>query len=109
MHQGSLPPEFSFLTAQPDNIIVTAVKKAEDGDALIVRFYEWAGAETDARLQLPAGAISAAETNLMETPIADLPLRNGVLLVHTKPYEIKTVRVQFAATPSSQTAPTTGQ
>ena len=109
MHQGSLPPEFSFLTAQPDNIIVTAVKKAEDGDALIVRFYEWAGAETDVRLQFPVGAISAAETNLMETPLADLPVRDGTLVLHTKPYEIKTVRVQFAPTPSSQAAPTTGR
>jgi alpha-mannosidase len=108
-HQGKLPPEFSFLTAQPDNIIVTAVKKAEDGDALIVRFYEWAGAETDVRLQFPVGAISAAETNLMETPLADLPVRDGTLVLHTKPYEIKTVRVQFAPTPSSQAAPTTGR
>jgi alpha-mannosidase len=44
-----------------------------------------------------AGVQSASETDLMEKPIADLPVSNGEILVHTKPYEIKTVKVQFAS------------
>ena len=103
-HSGSLPPEHSFVQVQAENVVLTAVKKAEDADALILRFYEWAGKETDAVLRIPAGAESAAETNLMEKPMGKLPLQSGAVTVHTKPYEIKTVLIQFAAQPASQKA-----
>ena len=95
-HDGALPPEHSFLQAQPDNVIVTALKKAEDDNALVVRFYEWAGKSGDVKLQLPPGAESAAETNLMEKPMGSLPVKTDSVTVPTKPYEIKTVMVQYS-------------
>ena len=84
------------MQVQADNVIVTALKKAEDDNALVLRFYEWAGKESDVTIQLPPGAESAAETDLMEKPIGSLPVHNGAVSVHTKPYEIKTVKVQFS-------------
>ncbi len=96
-HQGSLPPEHSFLRPQAENIIVTAIKRAEDENALVLRFYEWAGKESDVKLQLPPGAESAAETDLMENPIASIPVQDGMVNVHTKPYEIKTLKVRFTS------------
>lgn len=101
-HQGDLKPQFSFLGIPSENVVLTAVKKAEDGDALILRFYEWAGKETDVKLALPAGAEAASVSNLMEKPISELPITNGTISVHTKPYEIMTVRVRFPGTPASQ-------
>jgi alpha-mannosidase len=95
-HSGMLPAEHSFLELQPDNVIVSAMKKAEDEDSLVVRFYEWAGKQGDVRLKLPAGALSASETNMMEKPIGDIPLQNGAIAVLTKPYEIRTVKVRFS-------------
>jgi alpha-mannosidase len=95
-HQGALPAQHSFVQIQPDNVVLTAVKKAEDEGSLIFRFYEWAGQEADVKLQLPPGAQSAAETNLMEKTIGALSPQNDTITVHTKPHEIKTVKVQFA-------------
>ena len=83
---------------------MTAVKKAEDDDALILRFYEWAGKETDAKLRLPVGAEKVSETDLMEKLLAELSVQDGTVTVHTKPHEIETIRVRFAAKPASQTA-----
>jgi alpha-mannosidase len=100
-HQGSLGPEYSFLRVEPDNVIVTALKKAEEDDAMVLRFYEWAGRESDVRVQLPKGAESAAETDLMEKPLKSLAIQDGVLTLHTKPYEIKTVKFRFAPRPPS--------
>jgi alpha-mannosidase len=94
-HQGSLAGEHSFLQAQPDNIILTALKKAEDEDTLVLRFYEWAGKDGEVSLQLPPGAQSAAETDLMEKPIGPLSVHNDGVTLHTKRYEIKTIKVQF--------------
>ena len=101
-HEGALPPEHSFVESNSDNVILTAFKKSEDDDSLILRFYEWAGRETDVKIDLPTGAQSAQETNLMERPTGDLSLSNGAVNVHTKPYEIKTVKVRFKLPPIHQ-------
>jgi alpha-mannosidase len=101
-HEGSLKDEFSFLSTDAENVVLTAAKKAEDEDALILRYYEWAGKEADVKLQLPTGAEAASETDLMERPSAELSIKNGAVTVHTKPYEIKTVRIRFAANPAQK-------
>jgi alpha-mannosidase len=95
-HPGAMQEEHSFFEVQAENVVMTAIKKAEDDGSLILRFYEWAGKESDVKIVLPVGAQSASETDLMERPIGDLAVPGGVLAVHTKPYEIKTIRVRFA-------------
>ena len=102
-HQGSLAPEYSFLQVQPDNVIVTALKRAEDENPLVLRFYEWAGKEGEVTIQLPPGAQSAEATDLMEKPMGSLSIHSGAVSVHTKAYEIKTIKVQFAG-PTQVTA-----
>jgi alpha-mannosidase len=101
-HEGTFASEHSFLQVQPENVVLTAVKKAEDDDTLILRFYEWAGKETDVKLQLPTGAQTASETDLMERVTGTLSIQDGAITIHTKPYEIKTVKVQFAANSAKQ-------
>ncbi|HEX8812907.1 MAG TPA: glycoside hydrolase family 38 C-terminal domain-containing protein, partial [Terracidiphilus sp.] len=39
-HAGSLPASQSFASASPENVVLTAVKKAEDANGLIFRVYE---------------------------------------------------------------------
>jgi alpha-mannosidase len=95
-HPGAMKEEHSFFEVQADNVVMTAIKKAEDDGSLILRFYEWAGKELDVKIVLPVGAQSASETDLMERPVGDLGVPGGVVTVHTKPYEIKTIRVRFA-------------
>jgi len=95
-HEGTLPGEHSFVRVEADNVVLTAIKKSEDDDSLLLRFYEWAGREVDVRLKLPAGAQSASETDLMERSIASLAVHEDAVTVHTKPYEIKTLKVRFA-------------
>jgi alpha-mannosidase len=103
-HEGELKDEYSFLQLQPDNVVLTATKKAEDGNWLILRFYEWAGKESDVKLRLPAGVLEALETDLIERPLGTLSLQDGGVTVHTKPYEIKTLGVRFAPRSSEQSS-----
>jgi len=95
-HPGSLPPEHSFASVEPDNVVLTAVKKAEDANALIFRMYEWAGKDSTAKISIPPGATGATVTNLMEQPEGD-PLRidHDTVSVPIHPYEILTVRVDY--------------
>jgi alpha-mannosidase len=99
--EGALSAEYSFFQVHPDNVIITAIKKAEDDDSLIVRFYEWAGKTTEVKLHVPPGTQRASDADLMEKASASLPLENGVVTVHTGPFEIKTVRLRFASHPKS--------
>ena len=98
-HPGPLPAAFSFAALGPGNLVLTAVKKAEDDAGLIFRFYEFAGRKSEARLHLPPGAVRAWETDLMEKPERELPLHQGEVTLATGPYEIKCVKVMFAAPP----------
>ena len=98
-HAGDLPAEYSFAALAPANLILTAVKKAEDDNALIFRFYDSAGRGGSARLRVPQGVSGAVETNLMEKEERSLSIQNGEVSVPVKPWEIKTVKVQFAAKP----------
>lgn len=96
-HDGKWPPRQSLVTIEPENVVLTAVKKAEDSDALILRFYEWAGKSGEARISVPAGAASATVTNLMESPEGSpLPVTaSGHFTVPIHPYEIQSVRVHY--------------
>ena len=94
-HEGSLPPAHSFVQLEPENVVLTAVKKAEDDNGLIFRFYESAGQQTQVRLRLPPGASQAIETNLMENEQGELSLQGTELVVPVRPYEIKCLKVKF--------------
>jgi alpha-mannosidase len=52
--EGNLPQTASFLTIEPDNVSVTVLKQAEDGDGLILRAFETSGAAAHACIHLPA-------------------------------------------------------
>jgi alpha-mannosidase len=97
-HTGEMPPTHSFVALDNPNVTLSAVKKAEDANALIFRMYEWAGKPTEVKLHVPAGALYAIETNLMEDPIPGaehLPLTGDVVTVPIKPYEILTLQVAY--------------
>ena len=101
-HDGALPAEHSFVSALPDNVVLTAMKKAEDSHALIFHLYEWAGKAGNIELRVPPGATGAVETNLMEQPQGDaLPLADNRVTVPVHPYEIVAVRVDY---PEKETA-----
>jgi alpha-mannosidase len=96
-HSGSWPQRRSFAAVEPANVVVTALKKAEDSNDLIFRFYEFEGKSGEVQLHLPEAAASAAETNLMEKQQSSITLQQQgrVLALQTAPYEIKTVAVSF--------------
>ncbi len=95
-HAGSLPAEHSFASVGPENVVLTAVKKAEDANGLIFRAYEWAGKKTTAEFHVPAGATGATVTNLMESPEGGpLTIAGDVVKVPIHPYEILTIRVDY--------------
>jgi len=98
-HAGSLPAQHSFASVTPENVVLTAVKKAEDAKGLIFRVYEWAGKSSTVEFHVPAGATGATVTNLMETAEilegGPLKVEGDVVKAPIKPFEILTIRVDY--------------
>ncbi len=95
-HPGTLPAQHSFASVTSENVVMTAMKKAEDSKGLIFRAYEWAGKETTAEFHVPAGASGATVTNMMETPEGQpLTVSGDVVKVPIHPFEIVTIRVDY--------------
>jgi alpha-mannosidase len=101
-HTGSLPAEHSYITVKPENVVLTAVKKAEDARALIFRVYEWNGKSGDVEIHVPKGATGATITNLMEKPEGSaLKVVNDTVTAPIHPYEILTVQVNYPGSSSA--------
>ena len=99
-HSGAMAARHSFVSVQSENVVLTAVKKAEDSDALIIRMYEWAGKTGTVTLAVPPGATAAVETNLLERAEGPpLGLAGDRVTVPVHPYEILTVRVDYPRKP----------
>jgi alpha-mannosidase len=97
-HEGALPTTHSFVRLDGTHVVLTALKKAEDGNALIARFYEWAGESDQVTLTVPPGAKSAEIVNLMEKPdetALKLSVVDNKVTVPVAKYEIQTVRIDY--------------
>lgn len=93
-HPGTLPASFSFVSVDSQNLTLTALKKSEDGQHLVLRFYEWAGKSGVAKVSVPHGIVSATSINLMEEPEGpSIEVKDGMALVPYTPYSIVTVRL----------------
>jgi alpha-mannosidase len=100
-HAGAMPAEHSFGSVENANVTLTAVKKAEDANALVFRMYEWAGTPSEVKLHVPAGAQYAVESNLMEkvegahVALDERAADGDVVRVPIQPFEILTVQVFY--------------
>jgi alpha-mannosidase len=89
-----MPVEQSFLRLEPSNLILTAMKKSEDGNQVVLRFYEAEGNQTDARIQLPRPIRSAWRASLIEENEGSLmPNSDGSLSLKIQPWEIATLKL----------------
>ena len=95
-HDGAMPAEHSFIHVAPENIVLSAMKKAEDSHALIFHLYETDGKAANMQLTIPAGAISASITNLLEQPMGPaLTIQNNKVTAPIHPYEILALKVDY--------------
>ncbi len=71
---------------------LSAVKRADDSDGLIVRFYEHLGTHGRARLK-KLDATTARRTDLLERPLDEetLAVTKGELTLALRPFELVTL------------------
>ncbi len=59
-HKGYLPEKDSFIKVSNDNIIVSAIKKNEDNNGTVIRFFDIEDKDTDAEIELFGKAIKTS-------------------------------------------------
>ncbi|MGL5381011.1 glycoside hydrolase family 38 C-terminal domain-containing protein [Clostridium sp.] len=98
-HEGELNNTKSFASSDSKNIIISAIKKAEKSDDIIVRLYEAEGKEgSSGTITLPSEIESIEEVNLIEDSLegSTSPEVDGNKFTTTfKKHEIKTFKVKL--------------
>ena len=95
---GSLSDSFSLLKLNTKSVIVRAVKKAEDGDEIIVRVNEALGKEKKSvQLSFFTDIVEAQEVYSSEEFRKNVKVKDGALVFDLKPFEIKSFKIKLNA------------
>lgn len=96
LHKGELPKEQSFVRVEPANVIVTAVKKAESGNALIVRVLNTTPDAVNATVSLNQKFKAASLTNLNEEPSSrKADVSSGKIKFEMPGFRVQTVKFEI--------------
>ncbi|HIS31481.1 MAG TPA: alpha-mannosidase [Candidatus Limivivens intestinipullorum] len=91
---GEAGEKTCLVSVDQPNVVIETVKRAEDGDGMIVRLYESDNARTKAVLTVDGEILSAEECNLLEEKEGDMTHSGSQMPFVIKPYEIKTYRIR---------------
>jgi alpha-mannosidase len=86
-------PEAAFAALDDANLVLDAIKRAEDSDALVLRLYEAHGGRGTARVRVNAPFTSARRANLLEDDGEALEVDGDAIAIPYRPHEIVTVKV----------------
>jgi alpha-mannosidase len=93
--EGTLDKKASFCQVDKSNVFLLTLKRAEDGDGIIVRLIETEGKEVTATLTVPALTIERAHrTNLAEENEAEIGCTAHDIKVPLKAFGISTIRIE---------------
>ncbi|KAA0228684.1 alpha-mannosidase [Fimbriimonadia bacterium ATM] len=92
--KGTGAPTDKFVSCEDRNIVIEAVKKAEDDNSIVVRLYECHNARGAAELHCSKKVKSATLCNLLEEPVTSLAVQDGAVQFDYKPFEIITMKLE---------------
>ena len=87
---GNLPNSFSFIQLEGEHLEISAIKKNEFENKLVIRVYNPIDRETTGKIKLGVNVFKVYLGKLDESYGEELPYNNGVEIV-IKPKEIKTI------------------
>jgi alpha-mannosidase len=94
-----LPLQRSFLKIEPGNVVLSALKRAEISDDVILRFYETKGEKADAKITLFKEPKSVKAVNMLEEEdeavVKELEQEGKRITLTVNPFEIVTMKLKF--------------
>src|SRR6266849_2366243 len=84
----------SLIEVDTPQVVVEAIKRAEDSDAVIVRLYEAWGGSCTARVRTTLPASRAFVCDLLERDRVEVAVRDGVIDLVLTPFKILTLKLE---------------
>jgi alpha-mannosidase len=99
-HDGGLPATWSFVHVVPDAIAISAIKRAESGEGLIVRLYNPSDQPQETALTFGAPLVGVSEVRLDEEPLdsnahGEVTLSGNEIRLTVEGGAIRTLRCAF--------------
>ena len=86
----------SGISLKPVNLVLSAIKKAEDDETLILRFFETKGERCQAELELPSGISFVQPVNLLEEDDGpSLDIEENKVSMEVSPFEIVSLKLHI--------------
>ncbi len=105
-HDGALGKTFSLLSVNNPQVRVMAVKRAEQGDEVVVRLVEEAGKPQAAvHVAFPVAIASAREINGAEEEVGAATVTKGELVTDFTGYQPRTFAIKLSDATAKVTAP----
>ena len=95
-HAGDLPKTHGFLASKPEHLLLSALKRSEDGTGYVLRLFNPTGEALPGTLSFAVPVESAWRVNLEETESTRLALSGQSVEMETAPKEIVCIKVVFA-------------
>jgi len=92
---GSISGGMGLVELISNTASITAIKKHDVRDTLVVRLYNLTGSDSMESLRFGRKVGNAWKVNLLEERIGELPVQGGVVELRLKPHEICSVEVTF--------------
>jgi alpha-mannosidase len=92
---ADLPPDRSYFGIAANNVMITTIKKAEDGDAVVMRCVEIEGRDTETDFTSVFPVAGAQRTDMIERNGAALPLEDDRLTLTIGHHAIETFRLEL--------------
>jgi alpha-mannosidase len=91
--EAYLPESMSFLSLSAPNVLVSTLKKAEDGDVAILRVYDIEGRDAEAALKLFVPLKGAEKVNIIEEEGTPLKAGKDGLSLKVGHHAVETVKL----------------
>lgn len=92
-HGGTLASACSMVSCDSENMVITAVKRAEADDGLVVRMYDAFDCKRNCvTVTVEGGCKKAYLCDLMEHPISELSVTDGTVSLPVSNFEIVTLK-----------------
>lgn len=92
---GARPASEGWLKIDGMNVVLSAVKKSEDGAALVIRVYNPSEQATQAKIRLPVNVRAVHTADLEENPLESLPVSGSSFSVDIGAKKIVTLRINL--------------
>jgi len=95
LHSGKLPNSFSLFTTEPDELVVSAVKKAEKDDALVIRLYNVSDKQVTGKLSAFTSLKGVWKVNMLEETLEEIEYSDDSFSFDVRGHEIITLKLKL--------------